>query len=234
VAPSDEVTAFRLFPVIRAPAFITISLPFALALTAQVGFLTHQLAVLSPSIGTVAAGWAIGLTTFAAVAGRVAAGFIADRLDRRVVAACNFAVQAVGIAVLAAATARPLFFLGCVLFGVGVGNATTLPGLIVQQEFPKPHFARIVSLVVAIDQFSFAFGPSLLATLEGAADSYTAPFLVCAASEVAAAIVVLMPVVTGCRKTQLSKRHRHSAKDVDGRVKPTAVRFRCQLHWRAS
>jgi MFS family permease len=195
LAPSDEVTAFRLFPVIRTPAFITISLPFALALTAQVGFLTHQVAFLSPSIGSAAAGWAIGLTTFAAVAGRVATGFVVDRLDRRIVASCNFAVQAVGIGVLAAATARPMLYLGCVLFGVGVGNATTLPGLIVQQEFPKRHFARIVSLVVAIDQFSFAFGPSLLAALQRAANSYTAPFLVCAAVEVTAAIVVLIPTV---------------------------------------
>jgi hypothetical protein len=32
-------------------------------------------------------------------------------------------------------------------------------------EFPKQHFARIVSLVVAINQFSFAFGPSLLGQL---------------------------------------------------------------------
>ena len=54
-----------------------------------------------------------------------------------------------------------MLYLGCALFGLGVGNTTSLPGLLVQQEFPKQHFARIVSIVVAINQFSFAFGPSL-------------------------------------------------------------------------
>jgi hypothetical protein len=34
--------------ILRDPKFITISIPFALGLTAQVGFLTHQVAFLTP------------------------------------------------------------------------------------------------------------------------------------------------------------------------------------------
>src|SRR5947209_9896490 len=45
--PSDAVSPLRLATVIRSSAFIAISVPFALALTAQVGFLTHQIAFLS-------------------------------------------------------------------------------------------------------------------------------------------------------------------------------------------
>jgi MFS family permease len=87
--------------------FISISVPFALGLTAQVGFLTHQIGFLSPTIGTVAAGWAVSLTTFAAVLGRIVTGYIADRFDRRVVACVNFIVQMFGMAILATATAVP-------------------------------------------------------------------------------------------------------------------------------
>ena len=76
--------------------------------------------------------------------------------------------------------------LGCVIFGIGVGNATTLPGLIVQQEFPKQHFARLISIVVAINQFTFAFGPTLLAQLQRLKGTYTAALLVCCAMEIAA------------------------------------------------
>ena len=97
--------------------------------------------------------------------GRIVAGYLADRFDRRVVACVNFIVQMFGMAILATATAPAMLYLGCALFGLGVGNTTSLPGLLVQQEFPKQHFARIVSLVVAINQFSFAFGPSLLGQL---------------------------------------------------------------------
>ncbi len=185
---------------LRSGVFISISVPFALGLTAQVGFLTHQIAFLSPTIGTVAAGWAVSLTTFAAVLGRIATGYIADRFDRRAVACVNFIVQMLGMAMLATATTPAMLYLGCVLFGLGVGNTTSLPGLLVQQDFPKQHFARIVSLVVAINQFSFAFGPSLLGQLEQAKGSYSTGLLVCLSMEALAALIVVSPAITRYRK----------------------------------
>ena len=47
--------------------------------------------------------------------------------------------------------------------------------------------------MVAINQFSFAFGPTLLARLEHAEGTYTGALLVCLAAEIAAAIIVLLP-----------------------------------------
>jgi len=88
-----------------------------------------------------------------------------------------------------------MLYLGCVLFGLGVGNTTSLPGLLVQQEFPKQHFARIVSIVVAINQFSFAFGPSLLGQLENAGGSYSTGLVACLSMEALAAIIVILPTV---------------------------------------
>jgi MFS family permease len=195
-ASAAEASSLRLITLLRTGVFISISVPFALGLTAQVGFLTHQVGFLSPTIGTVAAGWAVSLTTFAAVLGRIATGYIADRFDRRAVACVNFIVQMFGMAILATATTPAMLYLGCTLFGLGVGNTTSLPGLLVQQEFPKQHFARIVSLVVAINQFSFAFGPSLLGQLERAEGSYSAGLLACLSMEALAALIVISPAVT--------------------------------------
>jgi MFS family permease len=195
IASPGEASGFRLTTVLSSTAFISISVPFALGLTAQVGFLTHQVAFLAPTTGTVAAGWAVSLTTSAAVLGRIATGYIADRFERRTVACANFIVQMLGLAILATATTPALLYIGCVLFGLGVGNTTSLPGLLVQQEFPKQHFARIVSLVVAINQFSFAFGPSLLGQLERAQSSYSTGLLVCLSMEAVATIVVVSPIL---------------------------------------
>jgi len=195
-----KASSFRLTTLLRSGAFISISVPFALGLTAQVGFLTHQIGFLSPTIGTIAAGWAVSLTTFAAVLGRIATGSIADRFDRRAVACVNFVVQTLGMAILATATVPAMLYLGCALFGLGVGNTTSLPGLLVQQEFPKQHFARIVSIAVAINQFSFAFGPSLLGQLEHAEGSYVTGLLVCLSMEALAAFIIISPAIVRCRK----------------------------------
>ena len=195
VGPTDAASAFRLATVMRSSTFITVSIPFALALTAQVGFLTHQIAFLSLTMGTVAAGWAVSLTTFAAVLGRIATGYIADRFDRRAVACANFIMQTLGLAVLLISTAPAVLYLGCVLFGLGVGNTTSLPGLLVQQEFLKQHFARIVSVVVAINQFSFAFGPGLLGQLQRLEGTYVTGLYVCLLLEILAAIVIVSPAV---------------------------------------
>jgi MFS family permease len=166
------VLPWSLTATLRSGGFLTISLPFALGLTAQVGFLTHQVAFLRPTLGNIAAAWAVSLTTASAIFGRLLAGSIADRVNRRLVAGGNFIVQATGMAILASAAAPGWLCLGCALFGLGLGNTTSLPGLIVQDEFPRQHFARIVSLVVAINQFTFAFGPGILGRLQGAEGNY--------------------------------------------------------------
>jgi MFS family permease len=199
--PSSPAGAdqFRPATVLCSGRFISISVPFALGLTAQVGFFTHQMAFLSPTIGTVAAGWAVSLTTFAAVVGRIVVGFIVDQFDRRIISGLNFIVQILGMAVLIISTTPTLLYLGCALFGLGGGNLTSLPGLLVQQEFPKQHFARIVSLVVAINQFSFAFGPTMLGQVEAAEGSYRLALLLCLSIEAVAAIIVAAPVVLGER-----------------------------------
>ena len=86
-------------------------------------------------------------------------------------------------------------YVGCALFGIGVGNMISLPGLIVQQEFSKQHFSRIVSLIVAINQFTFAFGPGFLGYLHQAEDSYVAALTACVLMQSAAAIIVVAPLL---------------------------------------
>jgi cyanate permease len=82
-------------------------------------------------------------------------------------------------------------YLGCILFGFGVGNLITLPGLIVQQEFPRRDFARAVSLNVAINQLVAATGPSILGVLHDLSGSYRTSLMVCLVLQAAAAILVL-------------------------------------------
>jgi MFS family permease len=188
---------WKLSAVLCSWDFQTISVPFALGLMAQVGFLTHQAAFLSPLLGQAGTALAVGATTSAAVAGRLLTGLVVDKLDRRGVACGNFLIQVAGTALLAAHPSAPMIYLGCVLFGLGLGNLVSLPGLIVQQEFPAQHFSRIVGLIVAINQFAFAFGPGLLGHLQRTAGGYSTALVACLVIQAVAAAIVILPRLSG-------------------------------------
>src|SRR5205823_6855926 len=65
-------------------------------------------------------------------------------------------------------------YAGCILFGLGVGNLTTLPGLVLAAEWPRDRFSHLVGLVVGLNQFTFAFGPSLVGVVRDVTGGYPA------------------------------------------------------------
>ena len=71
---------------LRTWRFWSVSAPFALGLAAQVGVLTHMVALVTPALGTGGAARAISATTAAALVGRLGTGFVVDRVNGRLVA----------------------------------------------------------------------------------------------------------------------------------------------------
>ncbi len=148
----------------RSRKFRTLSAGMALGLFAQIGLVAHLFSLLVPAMGAQRAGLAMGLVTAVAVAGRTILGWVLPPgADRRLVASASYALQLCGSLAfaLAAGDNVPLLLLGIVLFGVGFGNATSLPPLIAQVEFVEEDVPRAVALVVGIAQGSFAFAPVL-------------------------------------------------------------------------
>jgi Major Facilitator Superfamily len=143
--------------------FLTLSAGMALGLFAQIGLIAHLFSLLVPSLGAQAAGLAMGGATAAAIAGRTLVGWLMPvGADRRLVACASYVVQIVGsIAFLVAdGTNILLLLMGVMLFGAGIGNATSLPPLIAQVEFVKDDVQRVVALIVAIAQGAYAFAPA--------------------------------------------------------------------------
>jgi MFS family permease len=177
---------------LRTWRFWSVSAPFALGLTAQVGVLTHLVPLVTPVLGVTGAGGAVSLTTAAAVIGRLATGIVVDRLNRRLVTSATLAIQILGLALLAATPSTPRVYAGCVLFGLGVGNLTTLPGLILAVEWSRERFSGLVGLVVGINQFTFAFGPSLVGILRDRAGTYVTALVACIVLQAVAALMILL------------------------------------------
>lgn len=178
-APDGSEAAGRAFagrrlpgrPLWRDRAFLTLASGMAVGLFAQIGLIAHLFSVLVPALGDRMAGLAMALATACAIGGRVLVGrAMPVGADRRLVACLSYGVQVAGsLCLLASGGADPLLLLaGIVLFGAGIGNATSLPPLVAQKEFAGPDVQRVVSLIVATGQAAYAFAPAAFGLLRGA------------------------------------------------------------------
>jgi MFS family permease len=162
--------------------FRTLAGGMALGLFAQIGLVAHLFSLIVPALGAAQAGFAMGLATACAIAGRTAFGWLMPAgADRRLVAGASYAIQIAGIACLqlSALEAPAAIVLGVALFGFGIGNATSLPPLIAQAEFDRADVPRAVALIVAFAQASYAFAPAAFGLLRDASGS-AAPVLLVA------------------------------------------------------
>jgi len=178
--------------IVRSWRFITISAGFSLGLFAQIGLLAHLVARLAPELGMEQAGLLVSLATVCAVIGRTAAGKWIGEHDRRFAAAANFAVQIGGVLLLSFGSGSVGLTLGCVLFGLGIGNLTSLPPLIVQKEFEREDVATAVALIIAINQGVFAFAPAIIGAMRDTTADYQLPFALIAVIQLLAAVIILL------------------------------------------
>jgi MFS family permease len=152
----------------RDRAFLTLAAGMAMGLFAQIGLLAHLFTLLTPALGAQATGFLVGGGTACAILGRAAAvRLLAHVNDRRLVAAASYLVQASGAAILLAAWDGQAWAIICgvALFGMGIGNATSLPPAIAQDDFAATDVQRAVALIVAIAQGSYAFAPAIFGML---------------------------------------------------------------------
>jgi MFS family permease len=178
--------------------FVTLAAGMALGLFAQIGLLAHLFSLLVPALGARLAGVAAGAATAAAIAGRTLFGWLIPiGADRRLFASASYLVQIAGSLafLLAAGDSVPLLLLGVVLFGFGIGNATSLPPLIAQVEFVKEDVPRVVPMIVGIGQGTYAFAPAAFGLIRefapqlGASAAGAAPYLFIAAATIQTAAI---------------------------------------------
>jgi MFS family permease len=171
--------------------FLTISGAFALGLFAQIGLFAHLITRLAPALGESGAALALSLTTVCAVLGRTLLGWLLGERDRHLAASVNFAVQAGGVVLLDLGSGVAVLLLGCILFGLGVGNLISLPPIIAQKEFERGDVPTVVALITAINQAVFAFAPAIFGALRDLTGEYAMPFAIAACLQFAAAFIVL-------------------------------------------
>jgi cyanate permease len=150
----------------------TAGVGFAFALTVQIGFITHHVALASPILGTAGAGWLVSATGASAFAGRLILASIVDRADVRLLAIVVMLVQTVALTALAVWQSVPVLVVASLVYGYGIGHITTLAPVIVRREFGAEAFGATYGSAATVIQFTSAMGPALLGVLRDGFDGY--------------------------------------------------------------
>ena len=147
---------------LKSAKFRSLAAGMSLGLFAQIGLIAHLYSILAGRMGAQDASFAMGLATASAMGGRfIAARLMSRGFDRRHLACLGYAIQMGGTLMLLGLDSHPaVAWAAVLLIGSGIGNATSLPPLIAQTEFSREHTARVIALMVAISQATYAFAPA--------------------------------------------------------------------------
>lgn len=164
---------------------------FALAQAAQVGFLSHHVSIVAPHLGEAGASLAVSTAALAAFGGRIALARFADKVDLRLLTGAVMLVAAFSLAYLGVSSSRFSLLLASAMYGLTIGNLTTLAPLLARREIGARSFGRVFGFISAVTAFATAFGPAAYGLLRDTFESYGPPLMIAAAVNLVAACVIV-------------------------------------------
>lgn len=172
--------------------FWFILIAFVVVLMAQTGFLLHQMAFLQDRLGSRrSAAQALSLTAFGSVVARLALGRVADSLDKVLVTALLFLVQAAAVATVTLVDNVRLSYLMVLIVGFTIGNIYMMQTLLVAEKFGLVSLGTVLGIIGAAAQIGSGAGPFVVGWLEDASGSYRLPFLLAAGATAMSSVIVL-------------------------------------------
>jgi MFS family permease len=160
-------------------------------LTAQTGFVIHQIAFLETRVGSRStAALALSVTALGSIIARLIVGTFADRVDKRRLTIVLFVVQGCAVLAVVATDNVPLTYLLTLVFGFTIGNVYMMMSLLVGDVFGMVSFGTVFGLVSLVGQTGSGLGPFAVGWLEDRTGSYSLPFTITAVATLSAAIAI--------------------------------------------
>lgn len=169
----------------------TATIGFALALTVQIGFITHHLALAEPLLGAAGAGWLISATGLVAFAGRLVLARIVDAVAVRRLATGIMLLQALALLAIALWPSVPVLVAASLAYGYGIGHVTTLAPVVVRREFGAAAFGATYGSAATAIQLASAFGPALFGLLRDGFGGYGPGLAIAALATLAGGLALL-------------------------------------------
>jgi sugar phosphate permease len=178
----------------RTTSFWALLIGFALALATQTGVLIHQLSFLQDpdKLGSrSAAALAVTVTTIGSIVARLVVGqLIADKADKRIVTVILFLGQSAAVLLYTVVSGTVATYAVALLFGFTIGNVYMMMSLLTAEIFGILSFGTVYGVVSLAGQLGSGAGLVFMGWAHDAADGYTMPFLILAALNLVAAVVI--------------------------------------------
>jgi MFS family permease len=169
----------------------SVMLAFGLAMLVQLGFITHQVTLLSSALGPSGVSLAASGAALTALLGRLMLVRFADQISPRATACAVLWLAAAALLAQGLFPTPSVLIAGSLVMGLTIGNVTTLSPIIVRREFGAATFGTVFGVASCGIQLAAAMGPSVYGLLYDAFGGYRLPLLLAAALDVVAAFVVL-------------------------------------------
>ena len=190
-APEAEV---KVKQALKSSIFWRLALAFMYKVMVVSATITHVMPYLS-SIGIARSMSSLVATAIPlmSIGGRLSFGWLADKLDRRLVAAAGFTMVGFGLLCFGYASTGTIWLLVpfLVLFGIGYGGNNALRVSLVREYFGRTSFGTIFGLIMGLGGLGSIIGPTVAGWVYDNWGSYQAIWLVFAGLAVAAVISVL-------------------------------------------
>lgn len=192
-AVSSGLEEWTLSQASRTPSFWLVAAAYFSYSLAMFGVLTHEVPYFTDmGISSTAAATALGFTAGMGVAGKLAAGYLADRLPVRYVAILCYALQAVGVLLLMGTRTIEMVWVFVIVFGLAMGATATLQPLIVAAFFGVASIGAILGAMTLAFAFGAATGPFMAGYVYDLLGSYYWAFVVFLAAYAVAVLALLL------------------------------------------
>ena len=193
LSEASQLRRWTLREAARTSSFWAVLVGFLMVLTAQTGFVIHQISFLEDRLGsTSAAAFALSVTALGSIIARLIVGQFADALDKRWLTVALLAIQGTAVLVIIPIEGVAATYLLTLVFGFTIGNVYMMQSLLVSEIFGMVSFGAVFGVVSLASQVGSGVGPAVVGALVDATGGYAVPFTITAIVTYAAAGVVLL------------------------------------------
>jgi len=165
---------------VKDPFFVWFNLSYICLMASQVGAIAHQYGLITQRLPEQWVAIALTVLPLASVIGRLAGGFLLDKLPVQGFTLVMMLAQAFSLGLLSLSETIAGMLLGLAILGITVGNLLMLQPLIIAARYGLRSYSRLFSWANLFSVLGVAAGPGLLGWLFGWSGSYVVPFMVAA------------------------------------------------------